>query len=114
MKTIEYHLESKPGERIKLPEGTLAHVRRFFFLAKSASNERTLMERLNADDYFKEMNLFLQEDLIHMNYRFKKYRMSKYKDRIYGLIGNFELSNCYNKLGEVEKKLEKALNFLED
>lgn len=113
MKTVEYRLLSKPGEKIKLPEGTLAHARHFFSLAESAQNKRNeLMEMLNEDPVFKGMDLFLKENLLHMNYKFNKYRLSKDKDLIYVLIGSFEVSKNYEQLEMIEGEINKSLNYL--
>ena len=115
MKTVEYRLLSKPGEKIKLPEGTLAHARHFFSLAESAKNKRNvLMEMLNEDSVFKDMDEFLKENLLHMNYKFNKYRLSKDKDTIYTLIGKFEVSNYYEQLDKIEGDINKTLSFLQE
>ncbi len=113
MKTVEYRLLSKPGETIKLPEGTLANTRHFFALAESAKNKKNeLMEILNEDPVFKDMDLFLKENLLHMNYKFNKYRLSKDKDLIYVLIGSFEVSKNYEQLEMIEGEINKSLNYL--
>lgn len=113
MKTVEYKLLSKPGEKIKLPEGTLAHARHFFSLAESAKNKRNvLMEMLDSDPVFKDMEPFLKENLSHMNYKFNKYRLSKDKDLIYVLIGSFEVNNNYRQLEKIEQEIDKSLNYL--
>ena len=115
MKTVEYRLLSKPGEKINLPEGTLAHARHFFSLAESAKNKRNvLMEMLNEDSVFKDMDEFLKENLLHMNYKFNKYRLSKDKDTIYTLIGKFEVSNYYEQLDKIEGDINKTLSFLQE
>lgn len=113
MRTIEYNLLSKPGKKIKLPEGTLAHAKHFFELAKSAENKRNvLIEMLDNDPVFKDMEPFLKENLSHMNYKFNKYRLSKDKDLIYVLIGSFELNNMYSQLEKIGQEIDQSLNYL--
>ena len=115
MKTVEYKLLSKPGETIKLPEGTLAHAKHFFSLAESAKNKRNvLIEMLDNDPYFTEMDQFLIEDILHANHQFNKYRLTKYKDTIYTLIGKFEVSNYYEQLETIEREINKTLSFLQE
>ncbi len=113
MKTVEYRLLSKPGEKIKLPEMTLAHARHFFSLAEKAQNKRkALIQILDEDPVFKDMDEFLKENLLHMNYKFNKYRLSKDKDLIYVLIGSFEVSKTYEQLLNIEGEINKSLNYL--
>ncbi|MBP6857419.1 hypothetical protein KBC25_03265 [Candidatus Pacearchaeota archaeon] len=115
MKTIEYNLSSNPGKKIKLPEGTLAHVRHFFSLAESAKNKKSvLMKMLDEDRVFKDMYKFLKEDISDTNYRYSKYRLSKDKDLIYILIGRFELTKNYEQLDSIEKEINTYLNLLQD
>jgi hypothetical protein len=114
MKTLKHKLLSKPEATFRLPAGTLAHVRHFFSLAEFAENRRNiLMDLLDNDPYFKEMDASLKEDLLHMNYKFNKYRQVKDKDTIYALIGKFEISNCYGQLESIEADVNKYLNSLE-
>ena len=96
MKTIEYNLSSNPGKKIKLPEGTLAHVRHFFSLAESAKNKKSvLMKMLDEDRVFKDMYKFLKEDISDTNYRYNKNKHTKDKDLIYKIIGKFEFTKGY-------------------
>jgi hypothetical protein len=115
MKTLKHKLLSKPGKTLSLPEGTLAHVRHFFWLSEFAHNKRNiLMNLLDNDPYFKEMDSSQRENLLHMNYKFNKYRQAKDKDTIYALIGKFEISNCYGQLESIEGDVNKYLNSLEE
>ena len=115
MKTVEYKLLSKPGETIKLPEGTLARARHFFSLAESAQNKRkVLMEMLDKDPYFTEMDQLLIKSILDANHKFNKYRLTKYKDTIYTLIGKFELCNYYDQIEMVERGIYKTLNYLKE
>lgn len=112
-KTVKYKLLSNPKKKVDVLRESIKNAERFFSLAKSSKSDSNLVENMDNDSYFNEMNFSLQENLIHLNYLFRKYDDLKSKDMIQIKIGNYDLGIEHVKLNEIEENLEKILKELE-